>query len=224
MRTPPNDHRPRLRQIPRITATDTMSKQLTGDRLKHITIKGKRLNELPQLPILDTMELQGDLKDLSKANYEKLVKTHLKYGIFLPFHVWESPEGINYIADGHQRRRVLPNEGYTGNVPVVYIEAANRQEAKEKLLVISSQYGRITQEGYDEFTFDLPDIGDIVNFDALSFAFGDDRPEQEESADAEPQTPDDTFMVIVECGGEDRQIELFDRLESEGYKCRLLVS
>lgn len=164
---------------------------MSNPRLKHLAIRGKRLNELPQLPILDTTEMQGDLKDLPTTNYEKLVKTHLKHGIFLPFYVWESPDGINYIADGHQRRRVLPAEGYTGNVPVVYIEAANMQEAKEKLLVISSQYGHITQEGYDEFTFDLPDIGDLVHFDALSFEFGegvqipDPQPQQEPELDSD---------------------------------------
>ncbi len=157
-----------------------------GNRLTDITIRGERLNMLPKLPILDTVELQGNLKDLSQTNYEKLVKTHLKHGIFLPFYVWESPEGINYIADGHQRRRVLPAEGYTGNVPVVYIEAANMQEAKEKLLVISSQYGKITQEGFDTFTFDLPDVGEMVNFDALNFEFGQDEDEPEQG-DAEPQ-------------------------------------
>lgn len=165
-----------------------------GNRLTDITIRGERLNMLPKLPILDTVELQGNLKDLSQTNYEKLVKTHLKHGIFLPFYVWESPEGINYIADGHQRRRVLPAEGYTGNVPVVYIEAANMQEAKEKLLVISSQYGKITQDGYDEFTFDLPDVGEMVNFDALNFEFGGDEDEGAEDGGI-PISLTDRFLV-----------------------------
>lgn len=183
----------------------------------------KELAHLDTLPVSSLVEFQGNLKDLTDKNYGKLKKSLVKHGFFVPMFVWND-NGTPRLVDGHQRLHVCEREGWNINVPVVYIEAANRQEAKEKLLVISSQYGRITQEGYDEFTFDLPDIGDIVNFDALSFAFGDDRPEQEESADAEPQTPDDTFMVIVECGGEDRQIELFERLESEGYKCRLLVS
>lgn len=161
-----------------------------GTRLKDITIRGKRLLELPQLPILETVDMQGDLKDLSDTNYERLVKTHLEHGIFLPFYVWESPDGKNMTLDGHQRRRVLPAEGYTGNVPVVYIDADNERDAKEKLLIISSQYGRITQEGLDTFAFDLDDgwLESTVNFDALSFAFADAEPEQEESADAEPQT------------------------------------
>jgi len=167
-----------------------MSKS-NGNRLSNITIRGARLNMLPKLPILDTTELQGNLKDLSQVNYEKLVRTHLKHGIFLPFYVWESPEGVNYIADGHQRRRVLPAEGYTGDVPVVYIEADSLQDAKEKLLVISSQYGRITQEGYDTFAFDLDEtwLEQTVNFDALGFAFGDEGGGDEtEQGDAEPQT------------------------------------
>jgi hypothetical protein len=55
----------------------------------------------------------------------------------------------------------------------VYISAENEQDAKRKLLVISSQYGKVTQEGFDEFTFDLDDewILETAHFDALPFVF-----------------------------------------------------
>jgi hypothetical protein len=37
-------------------------------------------------------------------------------------------------------------------------------------------------------------------------------------------TMDLTYSVIVDCDSEEKQIELLDRLEKEGYKCRLLIS
>jgi hypothetical protein len=40
--------------------------------------------------------------------------------------------------------------------PVIYIEAANEAEAKQKLLRIDSRYGRITQSRFDKFTDGLP--------------------------------------------------------------------
>jgi hypothetical protein len=50
--------------------------------------------------------LQGDLKELTHRNFEKLKKSILKHGISFPFFVWQD-NGINYVLDGHQRDRVL---------------------------------------------------------------------------------------------------------------------
>lgn len=149
-----------------------------------------KLKDLPHLPLSSLVGLQGNLKDLSVDNYNKLKKSITENGIIVPFFVWQSPDG-NKLLDGHQRKRVLTKEGYKGNVPVVYIEADNLQDAKQKLLVISSQYGRITQEGYDEFTFDLPEdwLEETVHFDALGFGFINDKDDTpQELNDSEPQT------------------------------------
>lgn len=56
-----------------------------------------------------------------------------------------------------------------------HVSAETEQEAKEKLLLASAQFGHITQEGFDTFTFDLdPDwIQETVHFDALPFVFGE---------------------------------------------------
>jgi hypothetical protein len=58
------------------------------------------------VPLADLTPLQGDLKQLSTANFEKLKRSILKHGITFPFFVWQS-DGTNYILDGTQRDRVL---------------------------------------------------------------------------------------------------------------------
>ncbi len=146
------------------------------------------LKDLPHVPISSLKPLQGNLKELSTKNYNKLKRSLLDNGIFLPFFVWAEE---SKFLDGHQRDRVFTNEGWDIDVPVVYVSADTEEEAKEKLLVISSQYGRVTQEGWDEFTVDLNDdwIQDTVHFDALPFVFSDfGEEEEQESEDAEPQT------------------------------------
>ncbi len=66
------------------------------------------------------------------------------------------------------------SEGWTvGDIPVVEIEAENEKEAKKLLLLISSRYGHVTEEGFYEFVsmneldweelkleIDLPEITD----------------------------------------------------------------
>src|SRR5262245_7639182 len=106
------------------------------------------------LNLTDLTPLQGALKELSDANFEKLKRSILKHGITFPFFVWQT-KGENYILDGTQRDRVLnrmADEGYEiPPLPCALIEAKNSKEAAEKILLISSQYGRVTDEGLYEF-------------------------------------------------------------------------
>lgn len=130
----------------------------------------KELAGLDHVPVVSLEPFQGDLKELSQREYNKLKKSILENGLIVPFFVWLE---TNKLLDGHQRQRVFIKEGWLMDVPIVYISAVNEQDAKRKLLVISSQYGKVTQEGWDEFTFNLDDdwLMDTVQFDALPFIF-----------------------------------------------------
>lgn len=135
------------------------------------------LSDLPRVPVTALEPFQGNLKELSIRNYDKLKNSLLEHGIIVPFFVWKES---NKILDGHQRQRVLENEGWNMDVPVVYISAETEQEAKRKLLVIAAQFGKVTQDGWDEFVWDLPDATEITHFDALPFVFFDWDSEEDE--------------------------------------------
>jgi len=115
--------------------------------------------------------LQGDLKFLSKDNYDKLKKSIEKHGFYVPVHVWIDKDDKKWLLDGTQRKHVLSTEGWDNPIPYLIIQAPNMEEAAERLLTITSQYGTITQEGIDEFiaTFELPEIEikQLTNFDAI---------------------------------------------------------
>jgi hypothetical protein len=127
-----------------------------------------QIHNLSSLPLIDyrtVKPLQGELKDLTDKNYQKLKNVLLKRGFTIPLFVWHNKE--YYIMDGHGRQRVMVKEDMTPyEVPYVEIEAKNLKDAKTQLLEITSQYQTITQEGFDAFTADLPEVEDI-NFDAL---------------------------------------------------------
>lgn len=144
------------------------------------------LSSLPHIAIDKLEPFQGDLKDLSAREYEKLKKSIVENGIIVPFFVWKE---TGKLLDGHQRHHVFINEDWYTDVPVIYISAENEQDAKKKLLVITSQYGKVTQEGWDSFVFDLDEnwLLDTVNIDALPFVFENWEPDELETNDAEPQ-------------------------------------
>lgn len=137
-----------------------------------IVCKGSRLATLSKLEVI-----QGDLKELSRENYEKLRKRIETKGFDAPLFVWKGN-----ILDGTQRYRVLVamiEEGWVlpaGKVPVCDIKAKDLKEAKERVLGYVSQYGKVTHTGLNDFlngieepdfeTMNLPEF-DFSIFDRL---------------------------------------------------------
>lgn len=150
----------------------------------------KIAESLKNLPTVDYRQLipfQKNLKDLSEKDYKRLLKSLTEFGFIVPIFIWKK-DGKNFILDAHQRCRVLTKENIEPyELPYVEIEAETEQEAKKKLLVISSQYGKITQEGMDEFAFNIDDgwLKETTKFDALFKDFKFDLPENNKKMDKE---------------------------------------
>ena len=145
-------------------------------------------NNLPMAPISELNATQGDLKFLSKTNYDKLKKNIEKHGFDIPVTIWIDSQGTKWLLDGHQRKHVLETEGWLNPIPYLVIQAPNMQTAAERLLEITSQYGTITQEGLDEYIakFELPEMEtlEMTSFDGL-FDFGAEQPAEKEEIEPE---------------------------------------
>jgi ParB-like nuclease domain len=130
------------------------------------------------VPLEKLLPFQGELKSLSKENYEKLRSKIEDLGFSEPISIWRLKDGF-YIINGHQRLRVLQKmreEGwFVPPLPVSWVEADTLQEAKRKVLSLASQYGTIESQGLYEFmetnnlqedlaTLSFPDI-DLEKFE-----------------------------------------------------------
>lgn len=124
----------------------------------------KSLHKLPRADYRKIVPLQGNLKDLTRTNYDKLKKSISDDGLIVPVFLWQQPDGELGIMDAHQRQRLFTQEEAvfvyedgvpSYEIPYVLIDAKDEKDAKQKLLKISSQYGVVTKEGFDEFAFDL---------------------------------------------------------------------
>lgn len=145
------------------------------------------------LPLDELHPFQGDLKSLDSVSFAKLKKEILDTGFAYPVYVWTDIDNIHWIIGGHQRVRVLKHlrdiEHYNVSlVPVVYIKANNKVEAKRRVLQDVAQYGTIERQGLYEFlhdaqisiqslsdSFKLPDI-DITSFGDEFFSAPDFMP------------------------------------------------
>ena len=109
------------------------------------------------------------LKDLGTKGIEKL-KNSLKENNFVqPFNVWQDGKGVVWILDGHHREKALKQleaEGYEipELLPANFVECADRKDAGKMVLVYSSIYAKITNDGLGEFLDDFElDLSNLVN-------------------------------------------------------------
>ena len=120
--------------------------------------------------IEDIEEFQGNLKDISQAQLDKLKKSILTAGIIMPIFTWK-----NKILDGHQRLKAvrdLLKEGHTlpkNSLPCLEVDAKDRKEAARAVLLYSSKYAVMSKEGLAEFSadfgLDMPEIGEIADLE-----------------------------------------------------------
>jgi len=134
------------------------------------------------LPVKTLKDFQGELKKISKENLQKLKNNIVKYGFSAPIFVWKSGK-INYCLDGHQRILAvldLAEDGYIiPSLPVAWIKARNKTEAKKKLLQIASQYGKTTVKRFelfmDEVDIDLSEIGMNLELPGIEIRYPEDK-------------------------------------------------
>lgn len=181
-----------------------------------INCKGSRKVDLNEL-----RPFQGNLKELTKANYYKLRGLIQTMGFSFPIFVWEAPDEQKYILDGHQRVRTLTRmvteEGYIcPEIPIADVKADSFQEAKKKLMAAVSGFGNVTKDGLYEFlsenewelgfldeSFSIPDV-DIGDFKSEYFDHGGGKPDVSDIPYDDPDIamsdeidPRDNYVVLV---------------------------
>ena len=114
----------------------------------------------------DLHEFQGELKERSADDVDKIIRSIKKHGFSFPFFIWRKGKKNN-VLDGHGRLTALKKMRAQGEeippLPCVYTEAKNEAEAKEKLLKLNSQYGHMTAESVAAFLDGLEiDLNDIA--------------------------------------------------------------
>lgn len=123
---------------------------------------------------------QENFKEWVSNGADKLVESILKYQFIAPFMVWQN-EGILYCLDGRHRFLDLCSVAELGHdvpefLPATFVDCKNMKEAAELVLVYSSNYAKVTQEGLMDFVLkfdlDFPDMQSMLNiadFDDVAF-------------------------------------------------------
>ena len=161
-----------------------------------------------ELPWSDIKEFSfNKLKDEKTRNLDDLKESILQNNFSMPFFAWVAPNKVTFVIDGTGRKlaiEMLEAEGHDiGELPVIFIEAKNIQEAQTLVLAVSSRYGQVTESSWLDFTenmdFNALNI-DYVHLDGFDPAvLLEDLPEPEEK----PKKAKTKFTTVCpECGHE----------------------
>jgi len=181
------------------------------------------------IPLSDIRPFQGDLKKLSKTNFNKLRGEILEDGFNFAPHLWKCDKWF-YILDGHQRIYVLSqllNQGYNlvtpegevlSGIPANLIHAEDINEAKRKVLQSISTYGKVDKQGFDDFTLDID--FQLENFDIPDIKL--DISDVKEEKDLDIDLDDKEYNVLIELTDETEQSALYEELKERGFQCKLI--
>jgi hypothetical protein len=128
----------------------------------------------------------------------------------------ELPDGTLELIDGHLRAAETPDEV----VPVLVLDV-NQQEA-DVILATHDPLAGMAETDREQLDALL---GELQAEDAAVQAMLEGLSNREKSgtgSSREVEVPE-AYQVVVECGGESVQREVYERLTSEGFRCRLLM-
>lgn len=126
------------------------------------------------LTLAEIGEFATDIKNRTSHDIDRLKVSIKENGFLFPLFIWK---GRNVILDGKARflaLKQLKEDGFIlDKIPVVFVEAKDEQEAKEKVLQVNSRYGKITEGSLNFFAKDCKiDLSDLnIHLDKINFSF-----------------------------------------------------
>ena len=134
----------------------------------------------------------------------------------------ELEDGTLMLIDGHLRAETTPD----ALVPVLVLDV-DEAEAAKILLTLDPLAGMATR--LDDKLRDLLDEVSTENeavaalLDGLAQSYVNTDAETPSASDRPEVVVPESYQVVVECRDEDDQQIVFERMRSEGYKCRVLT-
>ncbi|SEP80805.1 ParB-like nuclease domain-containing protein [Treponema bryantii] len=126
------------------------------------------------LTLAEITAFASDIKNRTSHDIERLKDSMKENGFLFPIFVWKNH---NVILDGKARYlalKQLKDEGFIlDNIPVVFVDAKDEEEAKEKVLQVNSRYGKITEGSLNFFAKDCKiNLNDLnIHMDKINFSF-----------------------------------------------------
>lgn len=176
--------------------------------------------KIEYIPIKELTAYVGNAKEHTREQIDQIKESIEQFGMNDPLAVWGKN---NTIVEGHGRMMAAQELGME-EVPVIRLDRLSDAERRAYTLV-HNKLTMNTDFDVEMLNDELAELlnDDDFNVDMADFGFEDVFSGEEE---AEETTKDEVkaangVSVVVECESGEEAQETLERLQSEGYKCRV---
>ena len=171
--------------------------------------------EIVKIKINNLKPYKNNAKKHPKKQIEQIKKSIQEFGMNDPIAVWGKD---NLIVEGHGRLEALKELGYK-EVECIRLDHLTDEERKAYTLA----HNKLTMNS--DFDFEVLDneLNNILNIDMSDFGFELDL-ENEENIIERTDLSDKIFEkyeIIITCENELDLQKKYEKLENEGYECRI---
>lgn len=172
--------------------------------------------KIEYVPISELNAYVNNAKEHPAEQVEQIKKSILEFGMNDPIAVWKD----NVIIEGHGRLLACSELGDDYSVvPIIRLDHLSDEQRRAYALV----HNKLTMNS--DFNLDLLNIelGDLEDFsiDMSDFGFELDFEEKAETKELKEATYSESIGVIIDCSDEYEAEEIFNKLQEEGYTCRI---
>lgn len=167
--------------------------------------------QIKMVPIADIIPYENNPRKNTDA--VQYVKNSIKeFGFRIPMVL----DAENVIVCGHTRFLAAQELGMT-EVPCTYADDLTEEQIKAFRLA-DNKTAEMSAWDFEKLELELSELPGI---DMSDFGFGLDFEEKTETKEPKEATYSESIGVVIDCSDEEEAEEIFNKLQEEGYTCRI---
>lgn len=170
--------------------------------------------KIEYLPIKDLKPYERNQRKHADYDISQIMVSIQKYGFLDPVGIWSDK---NIIVEGHGRV-LAAKKLKMKEVPVIRLDHLTDEQRKE-YAIIHNKTAELSEWDFDLLAEDIPTL-DFSDFD-IDWGLSDDI--EDEKPAKEPNDIDyhESISVVIDCDNDEQAEDIFTKLTSEGYTCRI---
>lgn len=170
--------------------------------------------QIKMVPIADIIPYENNPRKNTDA--VQYVKNSIKeFGFKIPMVL----DTKNVIVCGHTRFLAAQELGMT-EVPCTYADDLTEEQIKAFRLA-DNKTAEMSAWDFEKLELELDELAELDDIDMSDFGFELDFEEKAETKELKEATYSESIGVIIDCSDEYEAEEIFNKLQEEGYTCRI---
>ena len=168
--------------------------------------------KIEYLPVEDLVPYQNNARKHTNTDVSAIAKSIEMFGFDDPIGIWKG----NVIIEGHGRLMAAKQLGME-TVPVIRLDHLTDEERRSYALV-HNKSAELSEWDFEKLELELSELPEI---DMSDFGFELNFEEKTETNEPKEATYSESIGVIIDCSDEEEAEEIFNKLQEEGYTCRI---